>query len=657
MKRKIVRLMLVGLTAAALTGCGLFSGHHSDGDDVIEVSDDEDNEDSDDDADDDKDDDDTSGEEQETASADGSYTLARTPQSDSIMYYDPSEDKLYQIDRKELAGEVSNPDPEIYRIYDEEEYYKSTLIGAGDGFLFFRDNVSPDSNGDSTSIVYAIGVEDKKIYDIWKNTGNGYLSGCEYYNGTLYIDYIIGYDENYKSLGDNVVGFRYDKKSDSFEEADLDEGLMTIINTANDKDAHIRRSGNFSNAHVYDECGYLPAYMDGGLVLINSSGTTLKVPGFEDAYDAYYDPFHIFTVLMNYETGVGKACVYDIRSGEVTEVSDERGANILLGKNGFKYYYSVSDSEEYGIGHNYIYEYDAETGKTRSLYDVKSEPGSSIAPGVEGFTLTETYIYYVGFEKGNIFWMPVVIEDPSSPCCKYELGYETLFDYGTIDYISTTINCPDCGTDLLDIYSEYLILDDSISEHTDQINEYLYQKATDFQDYESEGLDDLGYGSSCEDHEDHPAWYRITDDYYVSSVNEICGHYLTVDMTGYWYGGGAHGYPYRGQFLFDLDTGEAKTLSDFYTGTEDDFKRLIAEKTKEDFLSYDMDDYGSPYFAADADSAYEQALGYISLDSGNYEFTDDGIYYYYPPYDMGPYASGFIDIFVSYDELLGTNSL
>ena len=86
-----------------------------------------------------------------------------------------------------------------------------------------------------------------------------------------------------------------------------------------------------------------------------------------------------------------------------------------------------------------------------------------------------------------------------------------------------------------------------------------------------------------------------------------------------------------------------------------DFKALVAYKTKEDFLSYS--DGGSPYFSGDADEIFNQAYESASLERGTVDFAEDGIYYYYPPYEMGPYAAGYIDVFITYEELLGREDL
>ncbi len=635
MKRKIIRLMLIGLTAFVITGCENLSEviPPDPDDEIVEiVNDAEENQ------------------EKETTD-DDSLILTRTPMSD--VFYICDDDSITTIDRKELAKDTDTEDSDQYRLYSEYEYSMSMLVGEGDGFLFFKDNVVVEFGNTSRNVVYAVSIDDHKIYDIWQGSTDGMLDGCEYYNGLLYIDYIIGYDDSYKMLGEDVICYRYDEKTDSFVEESPDPNLEQIVKTANTYSAHIRNSENLCFAHVYDDCGYLPAVLDGEPVLIKPDKTIHYTSGLEEAYTSYYDSNHIFSILRDYETYEGKAYVYDIASDELTEISDERGADKLLGKSGKKYYYNVPGQEEYGIKHNYIYEYDSETGLIKFIYDEKSTPGSGLQPGIEGFSVNDKYIFYIGFENGDTFWKKVNIGDPGLPYVRYDISRDPIFDYGTVSYMSTTDKCPDCGTDLVCTYNEYLVLADSVTDYADTINDYLYENALGFVNAENTEISD----SPCEDHKDHPEWYRITNDYYVSGVRKICGHFLTVDMSGYWYGGGAHGYPYRDQYLFDLDTGEALTITDFYDGSETEFKTLIAEKTEENFYSYDLEDYGSPYFASNGGDVYEQAYEYSSLDSGTIDFTEDGIIYYYPPYDMGPYASGFIEIFIPYDELLGRDSL
>ena len=75
----------------------------------------------------------------------------------------------------------------------------------------------------------------------------------------------------------------------------------------------------------------------------------------------------------------------------------------------------------------------------------------------------------------------------------------------------------------------------------------------------------------------------------------------------------------------------------------------MAEKTAEDFDSYE--EYEAPYFAETRVDVYDQAYEYAGIETSNIELTEDGICLYYMPYEMGPYAAGFIEINISYDEL------
>ena len=104
--------------------------------------------------------------------------------------------------------------------------------------------------------------------------------------------------------------------------------------------------------------------------------------------------------------------------------------------------------------------------------------------------------------------------------------------------------------------------------------------------------------------------------------------------------------PGKDQYVFDLQTGKRMEMKDFYSGSEEDFKKLVAEKTKEDYLETND---GYKYFATDADEAYDTAYEYVSLN-GTVFFKEDCVIYSFAPYDMGPFASGYIDIKLPIEE-------
>jgi len=64
----------------------------------------------------------------------------------------------------------------------------------------------------------------------------------------------------------------------------------------------------------------------------------------------------------------------------------------------------------------------------------------------------------------------------------------------------------------------------------------------------------------------------------------------------------------------------------------------------------------NPYFAENSQEVYNTAYESVQLDMNVY-FREDGIIYYFYPYEMGSYADGFRDIFISYKDLLGRDTL
>ncbi|MCR5618925.1 MAG: hypothetical protein K6F65_02410, partial [Lachnospiraceae bacterium] len=271
-------------------------------------------------------------------------------------------------------------------------------------------------------------------------------------------------------------------------------------------------------------------------------------------------------------------------------------------------------------------------------------------PGTESFTLAGDYLYYLGFDEGNITWLRRKISDASVPeKTGIILSHNPVFDLGTVSYKSETYVCPDCGTDLIMKYSEYFILDDKYSDNAAEINAFLEQEAAETVSWEVDY-----HESSCSDHLERPTSYQVTTSFEIDSVSVIDDRYLTVDMSGFWYGGGAAGYYPGKQFLLDLETGDDLSITDFYTGTEKEFTDLVVRKTVDDFLSYDED--SSPYYSWEGYEISDEARRYVSMD-GFIRFAGDGIYYCYEPGDIGYLPVGYIEVFIPYEELLGRETL
>ena len=655
MKRKLIQYLFIGLAALTFAGCGNIADVLPDeGETVIEEDDEDDDEEVD-------EEDDEEDEKPDEKSSDANVLLSRDATSNIFFVVDP-DGNVSEINRRDLAENISASDKDLYRVSAEEQYLQSGIVCEADGFFFFKDSNYSEATGGYIYLVYAVSEHDHKLYPIWEDTESHYIETCDYYDGRLYIDYNLGYDyDEGRTLGVEEVCFEYDPKSDSFAEKETEYG--SVLETAASKNMRLigSRSGGWDNPDSYTrsfkEYGYVLGSTDDGYAVINEKGVIKLIDGTEDVYISFYGTDHLFYAESDYGTNLSTVYVYDIADGSAKSIASDVESTTFLGKDGSKMYYLTGSYEEYGISHNRIYEYDIESGDNTLLYEAKSIPGvSQVYPGAEGFTVADGKIYIIDFEDGDLKWVYADVSDGKADFKDLYCFVERvdIFDYGTVEYASYSYACPDCGTVLNQRYAECFVLDDKYSDCADIINEYM---RTNMETFVNDNFleSDSYYNSACEDHRENPTWYRVTDDWTVAGVNFIGDKYLTVDMGGYWYGGGAHGYPSRNQYLFDLETGEELSITDFYSGKEKDFKTLVADKTKEYYLS--LDENMNPFYTSDEETIYSDAYENAFLDDGNIDYTEDGIIYYYPPYIMGPYAAGYIDIFISYEELLGRDSL
>lgn len=654
MKRKLIKYLFLGLTVLTLAGCGsIVDDSLADRDeyDVEEDDEDEDEEDEDD------------GEvKPEEKSSEEKVLLSRDSTSEIFYVVDESGENIDQYTRKDLAENISASDSKLYRVNAEEQYLQSALACEGDGFFFFKDSNYSDETGEYIYLVYAVSSDDHKLYPIWEDRENHYIEACDYYDGCLYVDYNLGYDYDANvTLGVKEVCYEYDPSSDSFKEKESE--YASVIEEINSKGIRIigSRCAGWDNVDCYTrdfkECGYILGSTGNGYSVINEKGISRDIEGTDNVYISFYAPGYLFYDDSNYDTYRANVYVYDIAEGSAKTIASDVESTIFLGRDGSKMYYLVGSYEEYGIAHNRIYSYDTENGANELVYETRSVPGVSLAyPGAEGFRVADDKIYVVDFKDGDLKWFCADVSDGDADfkdiSCPEQ--HVDLFDYGTVTYASYSYACPNCGTVLNQRYAECFVLDDKYSEKADVINEYMHDNLEAF--VADNFLDSADYyETECEEHQANPTWYRVTDDWNVSCVGIIDDKYLTVNMGGYWYGGGAHGYPSRNQYLFDIETGEEKSIGDFYTGTEKEFKTLVAEKTRDYFRS--LDTYENPFYTDDEDIIYSDAYENVYLNDGNIEYQNDGIIYYYPPYLMGPYAAGYIDIFIPYSELLGRAGL
>ena len=145
--------------------------------------------------------------------------------------------------------------------------------------------------------------------------------------------------------------------------------------------------------------------------------------------------------------------------------------------------------------------------------------------------------------------------------------------------------------------------------------------------------------ASQEKGEDFYYDYTYETGYQVTLLND---KYLSILADGYEYAGGAHGMPFRTPFIFQLETGEQVKGEELFALSEEQFRDIKLEAYKELFVQSEEGSYWE-----DALSIVEE---HTEFDSGYY-LTEEGVTFFYEPYMLAPYAAGYVEVTVPYEQL------
>lgn len=295
-------------------------------------------------------------------------------------------------------------------------------------------------------------------------------------------------------------------------------------------------------------------------------------------------------------------------------------------------------------------------GEGELLYETADVPGlsSSGINGGRGFALSGDRCCFIDFDDGSLWWYSCDLAAETHPLTRLGVveEYQGLFDMGEISYQSGEYSCPDCGETFCEYYAEQFRLSEEAVPHADVINPVLLAITENYMDYaktQGESMADSREG--CEGH----SW-RETYEWYVKGATQysfrqegreeelVC---LEVDYSGYDYWGGAHGMPTRDHYLFDLADGSEIAIEDIVGVSEEEFRVLAAEYT-----AADCREHSELYFydADDNDSLYNVVYEYAGFDRPMF-LSEEGVVMEYSPYHLGPYASGYIEVTIPYEEL------
>lgn len=388
----------------------------------------------------------------------------------------------------------------------------------------------------------------------------------------------------------------------------------------------------------------------------NSVKSEINLPDEIMNSDYYFSSFWKDRIILRlYEAWEGKtySYLYNPTTNDLVLLSKE---NItILYANDKYFYWEERLGKTYNVSSYEIKRYNSETGSVETVMTKEEIPGDSgynIIPGVTGFTATEDKLYYEDYGTNNVVWK----------CCNLDGSNEevldvVIYEYSWGDYATITVDIVTDfygdSTDISDIKYGYYIEKPIIKKdvpNADAINKIIdsyYKELTDsaLQCREmalSEISDDAEY------------IYSYSNDILVEDVRRIGEKYLTVELSGYDYMGGAHGMPFNMYHIFNLENGEEIKLRDICGVDEETFRKLVASKTLDDAKN-GSDRY--KYFISDFESVeaenefYNDVYKNTSFEAWDISYGEDGIIVEFPPYMYGPFASGFIEIPISYEEL------
>jgi len=244
------------------------------------------------------------------------------------------------------------------------------------------------------------------------------------------------------------------------------------------------------------------------------------------------------------------------------------------------------------------------------------------------------YMYYIGSQDYKYFLMRRDMENPWEREVLGDAFYDTgILKVGTITAYRENIfseTVPDMILGTTDL--EWLIVHEhfpgaakinAILDAEQEANmEYERNIAKDMEEWAEDGL-------NC----------SISSR--VSPIFFFNERFISYTQQEYDYSGGAHGMPYWVPHTFDLHTGEELDLSFFVANEEEEFKDIVTEH----FIKmYDVD--SDLYW----DDAVETVREYVDFRWPFY-LNEDGVVIYFSPYDLAPYAAGFVEIVVPYEDL------
>ena len=553
---------------------------------------------------------------------------------------------------------------------DQAEHMPFTLtaVNRGDGIP----GTARQENGFITagvelelaSQILDIESDTEQEVEVFPASISGELLG--YYKGKLYMTYYI-YEENGGAR--NWYAYCFEQQPDGSFVKSQDALCTTMMDLYDQGYLYCGDAKDmFTGLNAYDrllvwkqeEAKVCAVAVDGNILwerqidpkIINIKGTDGRllfcVGRAEDADGWYY---FIYDLEGTFADGS------DVKEG--TYVWSD--GSYLDMRDGYFYFYRYNkvafNQNQYFFYRSNLYGADGNEELLFETVDIAGQPyqreGNN---GVAGFTVEGDACYYMDFDGENLWWFSCGLSDNAHALTRLDVvdEYHGIFDAGEIAYATDSYRCGNCEELIYEYYIEGIRLygDDPVIDRingvlADEMDKILALMEEQLRTYQTNGMAEehlcgsYTYRTTLQEEVNGITRYRFNKDGQDGEL--IC---LEADYSGYDYSGGAHGYPSRAHFLFDLSDGAEISMADVIGVSEDEFRTLAAEYTVMDHLG----ENGVLYFEIEEDALYDAVYEYAGFDCPMY-LGVDGVVVEYFPYHLGPYASGIIEVTVPYEEL------
>lgn len=400
--------------------------------------------------------------------------------------------------------------------------------------------------------------------------------------------------------------------------------------------------------YYVEHCGYMPVQNENCLVIADTDGTNLREV--EEVTNTSSVLFAEDCFFAMFSDGSGKTQCWRYEADTLEKkMVFESAANPypVQYRDGILYYMESkipnlvgSETDFYRVAAD---KKNAGSEAPELVISVKEEPGMTGDYTYFGnFYAAEDAVYCQQFKDYGVYIGKVGSDNTQADLLEPVLYQSPICKLGHVEGEFETIPCK-CGDYIAaQIYTEKMVFDgeDGAAEEMNRVMEEKRRKVVDsvkenLELFEEEELHWMA---------DFSQPYSMT--FVINGSNGITyldDNYVCIRTDGYEYSGGAHGMPYRDYFVFDRKSGARLSLADIVENPVEELQAMVGKAFRK--------------LAEETSFSFEapEELEFIVSDSISYEtpffLTEEGIAFFYTPYEIAPYAAGFPEVVIPYEEL------